>query len=501
MRFSWGWRGRCAALGVAIISSVLSMSAITPAAAYPIQQSPTGQCNVAGWGKDDAGFDVITQGPLAGYCGQDTGNNATACPNGYVDGTVPSPAFGGGTIQVPVCNASQFTVITLPSGKKVTIFNGKLAALERAFFAGSSSSAYSGPFGIPLDQLGDLDFVIKQYQAAGSPGSGGSFLGMYVTPDTGLGNGFAFAAGGYSARSSGVGITDTAGLLAPGSLSTGSKTNAGSGGISGSYDASYLVGPNQKLVLNGAFNYTSSNTDASGALASINSNTYGFKGSALYSNYATYLILQGSYEFGNNSEFFAPDASSGSYRSDGYNVDARLGHVFVLFNTIAAVAPSRMPVKAPPRAADGGYAIGLDLSGHLGYASDVARGFTDTSGLIFGDERAQGGETGLRAQLFALVPRNGLLWAPYISGSVDWRFNYSHIASFPTQVALASGDAVNYADGTTFVGAQIGLDARAANGWTVGVSGFYSRSSDIEVVGGRAYVRIPFGPATVAARY
>jgi hypothetical protein len=506
MRLSLGWRGLCAALGVAIVSSVLSMSVITPAAAFPIQQEPQGQCNLAGYGKDDAGFDVITQGPLAGYCGQDTGNNATTCPVGYTLGSVPSPAFGGGTIQVPVCNfAGGATVITLPNGKQVSILNAKLSALSRFSYYGDGDdpiAKWSGPFGIPLDNLGEIANIISQYKAAGSPGG----LGMYVTPDTGSGNGFALGGGGYSARSSGVGVTDTAGLLAAGSLSTGSKTNAGSGGIGGSYDASHLVGSNQKLVLNGAVNYTSSSTGFSGALASINSNTYGFKGSALYSNYATYLVLKGSYEFGNNSEFFAADASSGSYRSDGYNVDARLGHAFVLFNTTAAVAPSRMPVKALPMkalpsAADGGYAIGLDLSGHLGYASDVAKGFTDTSGFTFGDERAQGGQTGLQAQLFALVPRNGVLWAPYISGSVDWRFNYSHIAYFPTQVALPGGDAVNYADGTTFVGAQIGLDARAANGWTVGVNGFYSRSSDTEVVGGRAYVRIPIGPATVAARY
>jgi hypothetical protein len=326
-------------------------------------------------------------------------------------------------------------------------------------------------------------------------------LGMYVTPDSAFGNSVAFGAGGFSARSSGVGVTDTAGLLAPGSISTSSQTNAGSGGIGGSYDASYLVGSSQKLVLNGDFNYTASNTGFSAGSGSINSNTYGFRGSAFYSNYATYLVLSGSYEFGNNNEFFAADASSGSYRSDGYNVDARLGHVFVLFNSIATVAPSRMPVKAPQRAADGGYGIGLDLSGHLGYASGVARGFTDTSGFTFGDERVQGGETGLRAKLFAAVPRNGMVWQPYISGSVDWRFDYSHIAFFPTQVGLAGGDAVNFADGTTFVGAQAGLDVRTANGWTVGVNGFYSHSSDTEVVGGRAYVKIPFGPSTVAARY
>jgi hypothetical protein len=327
-------------------------------------------------------------------------------------------------------------------------------------------------------------------------------LGMYVTPDSAFGNSVAFGAGGFSARSSGVGVTDKAGLLAPGSLSTSSQTNAGSGGIAGSYDASYLVGSNQKLVLNGAFNYTASNTGFSAGSGSINGNTYGFNGSALYSNYATYLVLSGSYEFGNNSEFFAADASSGRYRSDGYDVDARVGHVFMLYNSIAApVAPSRMPLKAPPRAADGGYAIGLDLSGHLGYANEVARGFTDTSGFVFGDERVQGGETGLRAKLFAAVPRNGVVWQPYISGSVDWRFDYSHVAYFPTQVALAGGDAVTFADATTFVGAQIGLDVKATNGWIVGVNGFYSHSSDTEIAGGRAFVRIPFGPSTVAARY
>jgi hypothetical protein len=334
----------------------------------------------------------------------------------------------------------------------------------------------------------------------GPPAATYNHLGLTVVPD-GVSNGVAFGAGGYSARSSGVGVTDTAGLLAPGSISTSSQTSAGSGGIAGSYDASYLVGSNQKLVLNGAFNYTSLKTNFSAASGSINSDTYGFRGSALYSNYNTYLVLKGSYEFGNNGEFFAADASSGSYRSDGYNIDARLGHVFMLFNSIAAVAPSRMPLKAPPRAVEGGYGIGLDLSGHLGYARDDARGFTDTSGFVFGDERVQGGETGLRAKLFAAVPRNGVIWQPYIAGSVDWRFNYSHTAFFPTQAALAGGDTVSFADGTTVVGAQLGLDVRAANGWTVGVNGFYSHTSDTDVTGGRAYVRIPFGPAAVVARY
>jgi hypothetical protein len=326
-------------------------------------------------------------------------------------------------------------------------------------------------------------------------------LGMFVTPDSGFGNGVAFGAGGFSARSSGVGVTDSAGLVTPGSVSTASRTTAGTGGISGSYDASNFVGSNQRFILNGAFDYTSSKTNFSGASGSINSDTYAFKGSALYTNNNTYLVFEGDYEFGNNSEFFAAGASSGSYRSDGYTIDARLGHVFVLFNTIVAAVPARMSLKAPPRAVDGGYGIGLDLSGHLGYVSNVARGFTDSSGFVFGDERVNSGETGLRAKLFAEVHRNGVTWTPYVSGSVDWLLNYSHVAYFPTQLAMAGGDALTFADGTTFVGTQAGLDVQTTNGWTVGVNGFYARSSDTEIAGGRAYVKIPFGPAMAAARY
>jgi hypothetical protein len=256
------------------------------------------------------------------------------------------------------------------------------------------------------------------------------------------------------------------------------------------------------LWFNGAFDYTNSSTNFGGvgAGSTINSNNYSFTGTGLYSNYNTYLALKGSYQFGNNSEFNSSDGSTGTYRSDGYDIDARVGHIFWLFNTMSQPAASRMTVKAPPRTSDG-YAIGLDLSGHLGYQSDVEKGFTDSAGFVFGDERVQGGETGLKAKLFATVQNNGLVWTPYVTGTVDWRFNYSHIANFPGQLALATGDAVTFADATTFVGAKAGLDVTTSNGWIVGVNGFYDHSSDTEIVGGKAYVKIPLGPTTVTARY
>jgi len=334
----------------------------------------------------------------------------------------------------------------------------------------------------------------------GAHGNGSGQLGMYV--NGGMNSDVTLGGGGYSLRNGGASVSDTAGLIAPGTNSTSYRENGGGGGISGTYDASRFVGPNQRLLFNGAFDYTSSSTNFGGvgAGSTINSNNYSFTGTGLYSNYNTYLALKGSYQFGNNSEFSSSDGSTGHYRSDGYEIDATVGHIFWLLNTISQPTPSRMAVKALPKPSDG-YAIGLDLSGHLGYQSDVARGFTDSSGFVFGDERAQGGETGLQAKLFATVQNNGLIWTPYVTGTVDWRFNYSHIANFPGQIALATGDAVSFADATTFVGAKLGLDVKMSNGWVVGANGFYDHSSDTEIVGGRAYVKIPLGPTAITARY
>jgi hypothetical protein len=84
---------------------------------------------------------------------------------------------------------------------------------------------------------------------------------------------------------------------------------------------------------------------------------------------------------------------------------------------------------------------------------------------------------------------------------VNWRFDYSHVANFPGQLALATGDALTFADATTYVGGKVGLDVKMTNGWTVGANGFYEHSSDTEIVGGKAYVKIPFGETAVTARY
>jgi hypothetical protein len=342
-----------------------------------------------------------------------------------------------------------------------------------------------------------MEVLLRKYPEWYGPGH----LGMYVSNG---GADVTASGGGYSLRNGGVSTSDTAGLIAPGTQSASYRENGGGGGVNGTYDASRFVGPNQKLFFYGAFEFTSASTNFGGidAGSSINSDNYKFSGAAVYSNYNTYVMLLTSYQFGNNTEFNSSNGSTGSYRSDGYDIDAAVGHIFWLLNSISSPTPSRMAVKvkASPTSSDG-YAVGLDLSGHLGCQSNVARGFTDSSGFVFGDERAQGGETGLKAELFAHVLNNGVLWHPYVSGTVDWRFDYSHVAYFTGQLALATGDAVTFSDATTFVGGKLGLDVTMTNGWTVGANGFYEHSSDTEIIGGRAYVKIPLGPAVVTARY
>jgi hypothetical protein len=76
-------------------------------------------------------------------------------------------------------------------------------------------------------------------------------------------------------------------------------------------------------------------------------------------------------------------------------VDVKLGHVFMLMNTINTVRP--MVAKAPVKPADE-YAIGFDLSGHLGYQKNRDGGFTDSTGFIYGAEQAQFGDGGLKAK-------------------------------------------------------------------------------------------------------
>jgi hypothetical protein len=117
------------------------------------------------------------------------------------------------------------------------------------------------------------------FQATGAAGLSGH-LGMYVS---GVPNGGVDATGwggGWVEHGGGYGVTDTAGLLAPGTTVPGFRATDGAGGITGSYDASRLLPANQGLRFSGFFQYDRYDLSMPG-FGSARTDEYRFGGSFL----------------------------------------------------------------------------------------------------------------------------------------------------------------------------------------------------------------------------
>jgi hypothetical protein len=335
-------------------------------------------------------------------------------------------------------------------------------------------------------------------------------LGMYVggAPDQ---PGWGADGGGASSRGFGIRASDSAGFLTPGETITVRDTS-GNGGIVGTFDATRFFGlpSNNSLFFTGAFNYQSDSTSLGGvsptgvafSTGSLQTDTYTFHGSVFYRSGTIYFRGAADYNFGRSDETNSRVGSTGSFNSNGYSVDAKLGNVFVLLNTTGVSTSAPLPTKAPPKPI-GGYLIGLDLSGHVGSSGNWANGFTDSTGFIFGTAQTRSGDVGGRAELFALVPGNGLLWKPYVAGTVDQLFGFSSTLTIPSQVAQPGiTDIFSVQLARTFGGVEFGVDARGPGGWMVDVQGFYQASADTNIAGGSVTVKIPFNyTATVASRY
>src|ERR1035438_10515895 len=76
-------------------------------------------------------------------------------------------------------------------------------------------------------------------------------------------------------------------------------------------------------------------------------------------------------------------------------------------------------------------------------ANSRSDAFTDSTGFLFGTGQTQFGNFGGRAELFELVNGFGLVWKPYIAGTIDQLFSFSSTLNIPTQAGLPSGDLVS----------------------------------------------------------
>ena len=112
-------------------------------------------------------------------------------------------------------------------------------------------------------------------------------------------------------------------------------------------------------------------------------------------------------------------------------------------------------------------------------------GYTDSAGAVRGDENARFWDANGTALLTWSLPGNGLVWHPYLEGSVHQQFGYSYTLDVP-------GDIISYGHAQTVVRARGGINARYANGIVVGAEGYVADSQEYETLGARAYVRYYF---------
>lgn len=239
-----------------------------------------------------------------------------------------------------------------------------------------------------------------------------------------------------------------------------------------------------------------------GNAGSLGGDIYTFGGQAEYRAGTTYLRGLAEYNFGHAGEANGVTVSSGNFNTSGYRFDGTLGNAFVLFNTFGSSNPKILPTKAPPKPTSGAFLVGIDLSGHLGYSDGQSTSFTDTSGFAFGTSQTHFWDVGARAELFDYFFGYGLLWKPYVAGTVDQLFGFSSTMNIPAQATVPGGDIVSLQAAQTFGGAELGVSATGLEGWTVRVKGFYQASADTSIVGGSISLKIPFNyRPTLASRY
>jgi hypothetical protein len=255
----------------------------------------------------------------------------------------------------------------------------------------------------------------------------------------------------------------------------------------------------QTLIARAFYGYTQSNTSFGDApdlgvvglnLGSLKQDTHTFASSVRYGFSGFYLRAAAGLDFGRASVTNNTDGSTGNYDTHGYALDLRIGDAFTLARGVTYSRPVGYS-KAPPPPVPA-YLIGLDLSGHIGYRKSQADSFADSTGFNYGDETMRYGDIGSRAKLFGLVAGYGLLWKPYVAGTVDQQFSFSHTATLPDQVQLVGGDIITFNQAQTFWGVEGGLDVYGGvSGWRVGAKGFYTASSDTNVAGGQLCLKIP----------
>ena len=226
---------------------------------------------------------------------------------------------------------------------------------------------------------------------------------------------------------------------------------------------------------------------AAGSAAILNESLFSLGGSFRYYVGTIYFGGGLSGNWGSDNLTDRVGTSSGKYGTDGFQVFGTVGKTFTLFDSRVAPSP-RFSTKAPVKAQPGGYAVELDTSIYVAYDRNRSGGYADAAGFIWGNETERFGEVGGQARLFMTIPRDGLIWKPFVAATFEQQFGYLHTLTIPVQAA-STGDTIFYSGPQTFGGVRGGISAQAANGIIVGIQGFYKQSSEYTIAGGQAFLR------------
>jgi hypothetical protein len=329
--------------------------------------------------------------------------------------------------------------------------------------------------------------IIQTQTQTGPPGSygpssgssSGSHLGLYVNPSGP--NTIGGLADGFALSGKGVGVTDTSGAF-NGATAPGFHGSGGGGGIYGSTNVT------PQLQLGGSLNYQrlSLNFDDG---SSSRDDIYLFSGYFKYDSSDSYVQGNLTYGFVPAAVSNAATGGNGSFNSDIYTGDLKVGRIISLIDPSGGSHGAILTKAVPP--APSGYGLLLDLSAHGGYLSGLSNGFTDSTGFVFGSANVHFGDAGVSAKLQALVPAPGIVWKPYIEGTVDQWIGFKATQFIPAQGGIAA-DTLSLNEATTFIGGRLGVAAVTRSGWEFGAYAFDTESADLNLVGGTGYVKVRF---------
>jgi hypothetical protein len=250
----------------------------------------------------------------------------------------------------------------------------------------------------------------------------------------------------------------------------------------------FKLGGDQRLLIGGLVQYDSIDSLSANA-RTAHAGLYSVAAAAHYYNGSAYLIGAGSLGWGMGSFADGATGITGSFGLHSYALGISGGNRFTLLDTRTDKTPLtdlRVGYAAP-----GGYALQLDLNGHLLYHNATSDAFVDSAGNAGGAGTTSILTAGSEARLAALVPMGRMTASPYVSAGIDQDVAYSNSATVPAQGGKP-GDTLYFGTPQTTFSARMGVSVQDESGFNVGLHAFASTSGQYQAAGAQVALRYVF---------